>query len=172
MSNRAATLHQERLCALISTLSLNPIRYIPAPEISSRKKFPRGIVDDVLGQDSLQMPLPSGNFPEMPGFRASGRRLAVLALVDLLVQQPGVDEMRLLVPALRAVANRRPVLLTPPHVPQALSLAAQGYPSSVHAIAASRAYGRLVVAAKQVLRSGSCGVLLFWPGQTSTSCGR
>jgi protein ImuA len=50
------------------------------------------------------------------------------SLVDLLVQQPGVGEMRLLAPALKAVADSRVVLLQPPHVPQALSLAALGIP--------------------------------------------
>ena len=51
-------------------------------------------------------------------------------LVELLQQQPGIGEMRLLRPALQACAERRIVLLQPPHPPQALALAALGLPPS------------------------------------------
>lgn len=44
--------------------------------------------------------------------------------VDRLLQQNGIGEMRLLAPALRTVAERRVVLLRPPHAPQVLALAA------------------------------------------------
>jgi protein ImuA len=108
------------------------------------------------GHPALSNQLPGGGWP-------------VGTLVDLLVQQPGVGEMRLLAPALKAVADRRVVLLTPPHVPQALSLAALGIPpQSALWLRADRAADALW-AAEQVLRTGSCGALLFWPGQTSTS---
>jgi protein ImuA len=56
------------------------------------------------------------------------------------------------------------VLLQPPHPPQALALAALGVPpSQVLWLRASRTADALW-AAEQVLRSGSCGALLFWPG--------
>lgn len=41
-------------------------------------------------------------------------------LVEILVQQTGVGELRLLAPALAKVANRRIVMLQPPHTPQIL----------------------------------------------------
>lgn len=93
-------------------------------------------------------------------------------LVDLLVQQPGIGEMRLIAPALAKVTARKVVLLQPPHAPQALSLAALGLPlESILWIRSERTADALW-AAEQVLRSGSCGALLFWPGLTSSSNAR
>ncbi|HEY0065603.1 MAG TPA: translesion DNA synthesis-associated protein ImuA [Telluria sp.] len=83
-------------------------------------------------------------------------------LIDLLPQQPGIGELRLLSPALAKVARRRIVLLQPPHPPQALALAAMGLsPSQLVWIRSSRSSDALW-AAEQVLRSGTCGALLFW----------
>ncbi|MES2323980.1 MAG: translesion DNA synthesis-associated protein ImuA [Pseudomonadota bacterium] len=83
-------------------------------------------------------------------------------LIDLLLQQAGIGELRLLRPALASVAQRRIVLLQPPHPPQALALAALGLaPSQLVWIRSSRSSDALW-AAEQVLRSGSCGALLFW----------
>ena len=58
------------------------------------------------GHPALSKQLPGGGWP-------TG------TLVDLLLQQPGIGEMRLLRPALAAAASRRIVLLQPPHPPQA-----------------------------------------------------
>jgi protein ImuA len=111
------------------------------------------------GHPTLSNQLPGGGWP-------TG------TLVDLLVQQPGVGEMRLLAPALAKVAARRVVLLTPPHAPQILSLTALGIPpGSAIWLRADRTADALW-AAEQVLRSGGCGALLFWPGQGSTSSSR
>jgi protein ImuA len=108
------------------------------------------------GHAALSLQLPGGGWPKG-------------VLIDLLVQQPGVGEMRLLAPALAAVADRRVVLLQPPHVPQALSLAALGIPpTSAIWLRADRTADALW-AAEQVLRSGSCGALIFWPGVTSNN---
>jgi len=104
------------------------------------------------GHAALSAQLPGGGWP-------TG------TLVDLLLQQPGIGEMRLLRPALAAVAARRVVLLQPPHPPQALALAALGVaPAQVLWLKASRTADALW-AAEQVLRSGSCGALLFWQNQ-------
>jgi protein ImuA len=101
------------------------------------------------GHPALSAQLPGGGWP-------TG------ALVDLLLQQPGIGEMRLLRPALAAVAGRRIVLLQPPHPPQALALAALGVaPSQLIWLRAGRTADALW-AAEQVLRSGSCGALLCW----------
>lgn len=83
-------------------------------------------------------------------------------LTELLLQQPGVGELRLLRPALAQVARRRIVLLQPPHAPQALALAALGLaPAQLVWVRSSRVTDALW-AAEQILRSGSCGALLFW----------
>ncbi|MEJ7807069.1 MAG: translesion DNA synthesis-associated protein ImuA, partial [Telluria sp.] len=103
------------------------------------------------GHPTLSSQLPGGGWP-------TG------TLIDLLPQQCGIGELRLLRPALLKVAARRIVLLQPPHAPQALALAAMGLaPSQLIWIRSSRSTDALW-AAEQVLRSGSCGALLFWPG--------
>jgi protein ImuA len=101
------------------------------------------------GHAALSAQLPGGGWP-------TG------TLVDLLLQQPGIGEMRLLRPALAAVAKRRIVLLQPPHPPQALALAALGVPPSQLIWLRSSRTADALWAAEQVLRSGSCGALLFW----------
>ena len=101
------------------------------------------------GHATLSSQLPGGGWP-------TG------TLIDLLLQQPGIGELRLLRPALAKVARRRIVLLQPPHAPQALALAALGLaPSELIWVRSGRATDALW-AAEQVLRSGSCGALLFW----------
>ena len=101
------------------------------------------------GHPALSAQLPGGGWP-------TG------TLIDLLPQQAGIGELRLLRPALAAVASRRIVLLQPPHPPQALALAAMGLsPSQLVWVRSSRSADALW-AAEQVLRSGSCGALLLW----------
>ena len=101
------------------------------------------------GHPALSKQLPGGGWP-------TG------VLVDLLLQQPGIGEMRLLRPALAAAAARRIVLLQPPHPPQALALAALGVPPSQLIWLRAERGADALWAAEQVLRSGSCGALLFW----------
>lgn len=101
------------------------------------------------GHPVLSKQLPGGGWP-------TG------TLVDLLLQQPGIGEMRLLRPALVAAASRRIVLLQPPHPPQALALAALGLPPSQLVWLRATRTNDALWAAEQVLRSGSCGALLFW----------
>lgn len=83
-------------------------------------------------------------------------------LVDLLMQQPGIGELRLLGPALAKVAHKRIVLLQPPQAPQAIALAALGLAPSQLLWVKSGSGADALWAAEQVLRSGSCGALLFW----------
>jgi len=80
--------------------------------------------------------------------------------------------MRLIAPALASVAKSKIVLLQPPHAPQALALASLGVsPESVLWLRSERTADALW-AAEQVLKSGSCGALLFWPGVSSSSSAR
>jgi protein ImuA len=101
------------------------------------------------GYPTLSSQLPGGGWP-------TG------TLIDLLLQQPGIGELRLLRPALAAAASRRIVLLQPPHAPQALGLAALGLPPSQLVWIRSTRSADTLWAAEQVLRSGSCGALLMW----------
>jgi protein ImuA len=101
------------------------------------------------GHPTLSSQLPGGGWP-------TG------TLIDLLLQQPGIGELRLLRPALAAAASRRIVLLQPPHAPQALALAALGLPPSQLVWLRTTRSADTLWAAEQVLRSGSCGALLMW----------
>jgi protein ImuA len=87
------------------------------------------------------------------------------ALVDLLVQQQGIGEIRLLAPALSKVAARQVAFLQPPHAPQALALASMGIPPEAALWLKADRTADALWAAEQVLRSGSCGALLFWQAQ-------
>lgn len=111
------------------------------------------------GHPSLSNQLPGGGWPTS-------------ALIDLLVQQPGIGEMRLLAPALRKVADRRVVMLTPPHAPQTIALAGLGVaPASLIWLRAERTADALW-AAEQVLKSGGCGALLYWPDHIGSGSAR
>jgi protein ImuA len=101
------------------------------------------------GHPTLSAQLPGGGWP-------------VGTLVDLHTQQPGIGEVRLLGPALKTVATRRVVFLQPPHAPQAIALAALGLPPSQLLWLRSERTADRLWAAEQVLKSGTCGALLFW----------
>ena len=86
-------------------------------------------------------------------------------LVDLMVQQPGIGEVRLLAPALAKVAHKKVVLLQPPQVPNALGLLGMGLlPQDLYWVK-GRTHADTLWAAEQVLRAGCCGALLFWVNQ-------
>ena len=112
------------------------------------------------GYATLSRQLPGGGWP-------TGN------LIDLLVQQAGIGELRLLAPALARVSGsdganarggveRRIVLLQPPHPPQSLGLAGMGLKPSSLLWLKSQSSADALWAAEQVLKSGSCGALLFW----------
>ncbi len=104
------------------------------------------------GYPALSIQLPGGGWP-------TG------TLIDLLPQQAGIGELRLLLPALATVlqaSGRRIVLLQPPHAPQALALAALGLAPSQLVWVRSNRSSDVLWAAEQILRSGSCGALLLW----------
>jgi protein ImuA len=105
------------------------------------------------GFAALSAQLPGGGWP-------------LGTLIDLLVQQHGIGELRLLQPALAALGKRPIVLLQPPHAPQALALAALGLePSQLLWVRSGAKASDALWAAEQILRSGCCGALLFWQKQ-------
>lgn len=85
------------------------------------------------------------------------------------MQQPGIGELRLVAPALRQLADRKIVLIAPPHEPSIIAFAGLGLtPENLIWIrsAKSKKSADLFWAAEQVLRSGSCGALLVWSNHT------
>jgi protein ImuA len=101
------------------------------------------------GYAALSAELPGGGWP-------------LGALVELLVQQPGVGEFRLLRPALAEVSHRPIALLQAPHVPNSLAFSYLGLPlEKLMQLRAPRSADALWCA-EQVLRARSCGALVFW----------
>ncbi|MGY6123773.1 translesion DNA synthesis-associated protein ImuA (plasmid) [Paraburkholderia strydomiana] len=101
------------------------------------------------GDENLARELPGGGWPRG-------------ALTDLLVQQTGCGELRLLRPAFEQLSSRPVAMLQPPHDLQPTALAWWGLdPSNVMTVKAPRTADALW-AAEQILRAGTCAALLFW----------
>jgi hypothetical protein len=80
------------------------------------------------------------------------------AMIELLLQQAGVGEMRLLSPALASVSQKRSIsLVAPQQIPHALGYAYMGvHPSRLMWLTATKSSDALW-SAEQILRTGSCG---------------
>jgi protein ImuA len=115
----------------------------------------RGRVVDT-GYPTLSAELPDGGWP-------------LGALVDLLVQQAGVGEFRLLRPALGKVGKRPIALLQPPHTPNALGLGYIGLRLEHMLHVKTSATADALWSAEQILRAGSCGALIFWAQHVKAS---
>ncbi|HEX7934243.1 MAG TPA: translesion DNA synthesis-associated protein ImuA [Paraburkholderia sp.] len=101
------------------------------------------------GHVNLARELPGGGWPRG-------------ALTDLLVQQTGCGELRLLRPAFEQLSTRPVAMLQPPHDLQPTALAWWGLdPANVMTVKAPRTADALW-AAEQILRAGTCGALLYW----------
>ncbi|MEX3937405.1 translesion DNA synthesis-associated protein ImuA [Paraburkholderia phymatum] len=101
------------------------------------------------GDEALAAELPGGGWPRG-------------ALTDLLVQQTGCGELRLLRPAFERLGLKPVVLLQPPHNIQPTAFAWWGLdPSGLLTVKAPKTADALW-AAEQILRAGTCGALVFW----------
>ncbi|MBC8740407.1 translesion DNA synthesis-associated protein ImuA [Paraburkholderia sp. UCT31] len=101
------------------------------------------------GYPALSGELPGGGWP-------------VGALVDLLVQQQGIGELRLLEPVLRASGKGPVALVQPPHLPNSLALANWGIPLERCLVMRPERTADALWAAEQILRAGTCSTLVFW----------
>jgi protein ImuA len=92
-----------------------------------------------------------------------GQGWPVGTVVEFLLQQAGVGELRLLGPALVTVSQKRSVALVAPHqVPNGLGYAHIGVdPTKLMWLKASKSSDALWCA-EQILRSGSCGAVMLW----------
>ncbi|RZI41956.1 translesion DNA synthesis-associated protein ImuA [Herbaspirillum sp. HC18] len=105
------------------------------------------------GHGALDRELPNGGWP-------------CAVLIELLLQQAGIGEMRLLRPALGTIARKRRIaLLQPPHLPQVAAWTAWGLPADSLLWIKPAGSIDALWSAEQVLRNGSCGALLFWQQQ-------
>jgi protein ImuA len=94
--------------------------------------------------------------------RTARRGGPVGALVDLLVPQAGVGELRLLRPALSAAGNRPVALVQPPHTPDGLGLSYIGLSIDQVLRVKAQKTADALWSAEQILRAGSCSALIFW----------
>lgn len=102
------------------------------------------------GHAALDTELPDGGWPKS-------------ALIELLPQQCGIGEMRLLRPALASIAQgRRIALVQPPHAPQIAAWAGWGLPAERLLWVKAERTADALWSVEQILRNGSCGALLFW----------
>jgi protein ImuA len=94
-----------------------------------------------------------------------GRGWPTGTLIELMVQQPGIGELRLLGPALAQVASRKIVMIQPPHTPHVPAMTALGVGPSDLIWVKPKSTNDMLWATEQVLRSGSCGAALLWTTQ-------
>lgn len=91
------------------------------------------------------------------------------ALTEVLHDQSGLGELRLLMPALARLSHsgRWVAMVGPPNIPYAPALAAQGLDLSRVLLVHPRRDSDALWAVEQALRSGTCAAVLAWPGQLS-----
>ena len=103
------------------------------------------------GYEALDRELPNGGWPAS-------------VLIELLLSQNGIGELRLLAPTLAALtqAGKTVILLAPPHIPFAPALAELGMDlQQVLLIQTDKPMDR-IWAVEQTLKSASFGALLCW----------
>ena len=104
------------------------------------------------GYPRLDAVLPGGGWP-------------VTGLTELMSGAPGVGELRLLMPALAALAARRPgwiVWIAPPYLPNAPALQQWGLAPERILLIHPRSAADAAWAAEQALASGTCVAVLLW----------
>ncbi|WP_180733454.1 translesion DNA synthesis-associated protein ImuA [Paraburkholderia sp. PGU19] len=122
------------------------------PDLWKGNQLARGtarVVD--CGNADLAAELPGGGWPRG-------------ALTDLLVQQHGCGELRLLRIAFEKLSAKPLVLLQPPHTVQPTALAWWGLSADNLMTVKAPKTADALWAAEQILRAGTCGALLFWQG--------
>lgn len=102
----------------------------------------------------LDETLPGGGWP-------------VGALTEVLHDQNGIGELRLLIPALIRLSRQGKwiALIAPPFIPYAPALAAHGIDLSRILLVHPKSQADTLWALEQALRGGTCGAVLAWPSQ-------
>lgn len=105
------------------------------------------------GFADLDRELPDGGWPTS-------------TMIELLVQQAGIGELRLLRPALQSIARTRCIaLVEPPHIPNAAAWSTWGVPAEKLLWIKARRVADALWTAEQILKNGSVVALLFWQHQ-------
>lgn len=93
------------------------------------------------------------------------------ALTEILYQQAGIGEMRLLIPALAELSqqSRWIMMIAPPFLPNAAALEAAGVDTSKLLIIRPESVRDLLWTLEESLRTGSCSAVMAWPNTLSTT---
>ena len=124
------------------------------PAIWRGDQYAKVAVESIpTGFAELDAQLPGGGWPRA-------------ALTELLINQRGIGELRLLLPALARLSkdDKWLVLVAPPHRPFAPGFESLGVNLARLVVVATRSDGESLWAAERCLRSGSCAAVLAWPG--------
>ncbi|AXF18904.1 translesion DNA synthesis-associated protein ImuA [Paraburkholderia caledonica] len=132
----------------MTTVTPSPELIHPSLWLASQLAHGRGRVVET-GYPALSAELPGGGWP-------------VGALVDLIVQHPGVGELRLLRPALTGTGKRPVAFVQPPHTPDGLGLSYIGLSLEQMLRVKAPKTADALWSVEQILRAGSCGALVFW----------
>jgi len=87
-------------------------------------------------------------------------------LSDFLLAQPGIGELRLLMPGLSYLSQAEPrwlVWVNPPYIPYAPALLQHGVDLSKLLVIQAQTQREQLWAIEQCLKSGSCAAVLCWP---------
>jgi hypothetical protein len=105
----------------------------------------------------------STGFPDLDS-QLPGNGWPLDALTEVMLEQPGIGEMRLFFPALKRVVaeGKSVVLVSPPYVPYAPALLQQGLDPSQIALISAPGQKDQFWAFEQALRSRSCGAAMIW----------
>lgn len=87
------------------------------------------------------------------------------ALTEILYQQAGIGEMRLLIPALAELSqqSRWIMMIAPPFLPNAAALESAGVDTSKLLIIRPESIRDLLWTLEESLRTGSCSAVMAWP---------
>jgi cell division inhibitor SulA/protein ImuA len=91
-------------------------------------------------------------------------------LVDIILPNAGIGELRLLLPALKTLAESRWLAwINPPFIPYAPALEAAGIESKKILLIYTKSHEEMLWAMEQTCKSGSCGAVLVWPNEQKLS---
>lgn len=124
------------------------------PAVWRGDQYAKVAVESVpTGFAELDAQLPGGGWPRA-------------ALTELLTNQRGIGELRLLLPALARLSqdDKWLVLVSPPHRPFAPGFESLGVNLARLVVVETRSNSESLWAAERCLRSGSCAAVLAWPG--------
>jgi hypothetical protein len=127
------------------------------PAIWRGNQYAKTAVESIpTGFAELDELLPGGGWPRA-------------ALTQLLANQHGIGELRLLLPALACLSQQEKwlVLVAPPHQPFAPGFESIGVNLARLIVVNTRSDSESLWAAERCLRSGTCAAVVTWPGSSA-----